>query len=939
MRFALLLCIGLWLSACATTIAEEASDAIGRLDATVDSLIEAGRYAEALSPIRDLLARYEAELGPDHPYTLNRVANLGIAYYYLGHYGEAEPFYRRVLEDRERVLGSHHPETLTSVNNLGLLCQTRGRFGEAELLYRRALEGRERVLGPGHLDTLTSVNNLGYLYHAQGRYGEAETLYRRALNGRERMLGSDHPDTLTTVNNMGALQHSGGRLHDAEPLYRRALEGRERVLGPDHPDTLTSLNNLAALKKSQFRFEEAETLYRRGLEGREKVLGPDHSDTLQIATSLGSLYQAQRRYGEAESLYRRVLEASGRLLGPDHPVTLNSVHNLGFLYHAQGRHGEAEPLYRRAAEASERVLGSDHPDTASSRVNLAVLLVETDREEEAVRVFRELDLGLSQWIDLEIQNTRAATTRRQMLSQLSGHQDMAFNFALARPSAQAARLAADLTLRWKKRLAKDDAVLSNLARESRDPALGNAIAAVRRGRAALSNVAFDPGVQAAEKVRLRETLDTAEAALRTKSAKFAQFQTVKFAKADDVQATLRRGSALVEYRFFESVGFSFENARFQVTRLLAVVLTPDAAPVLIDLGEADPIVALIRVIVDTELRSASLPLFGDLAQTGYERLIAPLLPHLGDAETVYIAPDGPLHALPFDALLDPNGWRLAERLHVRMVQTGRDLVARDLPTIGKGLVVVGGVDFGSGSADQQAAAPSASVVATTDGTRAALVTTREQLLNFGPLRESLAEAQDIAAAYAAFRPSEPAPVVLSGLGATEAALKGLVVPPRVLHLATHGYYLATGSIDGQPLLQSGVALAGANRALAGGIGADGENGILHAVEAQTLNLYGTELVVLSACHTGKGVVDYSEGLEGLPRALYVAGAKNVLVALWRVGDNAARNFMERFYEIWLAHPISDPNLALRQTKLDYIRSSDPARRDPQLWAPFVLFEG
>ena len=63
------------------------------------------------------------------------------------------------------------------------------------------------------------------------------------------------------------------------------------------------------------------------------------------------------------------------------------------------------------------------------------------------------------------------------------------------------------------------------------------------------------------------------------------------------------------------------------------------------------------------------------------------------------------------------------------------------------------------------------------------------------------------------------------------------------------------------------------------------------------------------------------------------------MALWPIGDLAARNFMERFYETWLAQPISDPALALRQTKLDFITSANPAERDPAAWAPFVLFEG
>ena len=149
----------------------------------------------------------------------------------------------------------------------------------------------------------------------------------------------------------------------------------------------------------------------------------------------------------------------------------------------------------------------------------------------------------------------------------------------------------------------------------------------------------------------------------------------------------------------------------------------------------------------------------------------------------------------------------------------------------------------------------------------------------------------------------------------------------------------SGSIAGRPLLQSGVTLAGANLALSGQIAADGENGILHAVEAQTLNLFGTELVVLSACDTGQGVHDYSEGLEGLPRAFYVAGAQNVLAALWPIGDRAAKEFMERFYDNWLSQNISDPALALRKTKLWYLQQTNPEISNPRNWAPFVLMEG
>ena len=134
------------------------------------------------------------------------------------------------------------------------------------------------------------------------------------------------------------------------------------------------------------------------------------------------------------------------------------------------------------------------------------------------------------------------------------------------------------------------------------------------------------------------------------------------------------------------------------------------------------------------------------------------------------------------------------------------------------------------------------------------------------------------------------------------------------------------------MLLSGIALAGANRELAG-IGTDG---ILFALEAEGLNLEGTELVVLSACDTAQGNLDYSEGVFGLARALRTAGARNVLVTLWPLNDGEARDFMISFYKNWLGQVRSDPAKALRETQLEYLKQDKV--RDPRVWAPYILIE-
>lgn len=891
-----------------------------------------GRYTEA-EPLYDrAIEVQERVLGPEHIDTLLSIGNLALLYHVTGRHSKAEPLYRRTLETRERLLGPENLDTLNSVSNLATLYDSMGRYREAEQLYRQALEARERVLGLEHRDTLTSIDGLANLYESTGRYAEAEVLHRRTLKIRERVLGSEHPETLASINNLAGLYESTRRYAEAEPLYLRALEIKIRVLGPEHPDTLISLNNLATLYDSTERLAEAEQLLRQGLEAQERVLGAEHPDTLASVNNLASVYTRAGRFEDAESLYRRVLETSERVLGKEHLRMFASVANLAALYASTGRLAEAEPLYRDALEAQERILGAEHPDTISTLGKLAILLVRTDRSDEALVALRSLDLRLGQWLDTEVVATRAAARRRQIITLESKFQALSFSLALQYPSEASVHFAADLALKWKKRLAQDEALLGNIARERDEPEFLEAIAAVRSGRRALSNIAFDENATPSDRTRLREALEEAEAGLRAQSDRFRDYLSAKAANAETVRLALQDDAALIEYRFFEP--FNFDDATYDPLRLIALVMRADAAPALVDLGEAQVFFALYAGVVDADLRQAKNVGFTDLMHFGSQHLINPLLPHLSGIDSLYIAPDGPLQAVPFEAFEDDNGSHLIQRFEVHMMQTGRDLVGRGHRPGGKGLVALGGIDFG-----ETAVAIVAAPLQPPTEIRAALDATRAQFAGFPPLAATLAEVTYIGDAYAAYRPGEPTPIVLTGRDATEAAVKSLALPPRTLHFATHGFYLASGTIEGRPLLQSGITLAGANQALRGATGPDDENGVLHAVEVQTLNLFGTELVVLSACVTGQGAIDYSEGLEGLPRAFFVAGAQNVLAALWSVGDTAALNFMQRFYENWLAQEISNPSAALRQAKLWYIGQTDERLADPQNWAPFVLFEG
>jgi CHAT domain-containing protein len=129
-----------------------------------------------------------------------------------------------------------------------------------------------------------------------------------------------------------------------------------------------------------------------------------------------------------------------------------------------------------------------------------------------------------------------------------------------------------------------------------------------------------------------------------------------------------------------------------------------------------------------------------------------------------------------------------------------------------------------------------------------------------------------------------------------------------------------------PLLRSGLALAGANH------GRPAADGVLTALEAADLDLWGTKLVVLSACDTGVGEVKTGDGVYGLRRAFVLAGSETQVISLWPVPDRGTRDVIVSYYRSVLAG--GERGDALRQAQLQMLRQ--PATRHPYYWAGFIV---
>lgn len=325
-------------------------------------------------------------------------------------------------------------------------------------------------------------------------------------------------------------------------------------------------------------------------------------------------------------------------------------------------------------------------------------------------------------------------------------------------------------------------------------------------------------------------------------------------------------------------------------------------------------------------------------------LFDPLLPAFGDCKHLLISPDGNLCTLPFEVLPTENSGRLIDQYHINYLSVGRDVLRFKAESTGQTAtpLVVADPAF------------NLSAVGETVQTEMLLSESRQSRdidrshLYFSELPGTRREGEEIAKMLG-IQPWLDNKALEGKLKATAS--------PQILHIATHGFFIKDqqrdpnremrdlGVIDGasgsdlsrlsgagleNPLLRSGIALAGVNTWLKHGkLPPDAEDGILTAEDVSGLDLLVTDLVVLSACETGLGKVQVGEGVFGLRRAFMLAGAKTLVMSLWKVPDQQTQELMEDFYRRILAgQPRAE---ALREAQLA-MKSKYP---DPKYWGGFI----
>ena len=977
---------------------------IDALNRQVEQLYCQGRYAQALGPARQVCDLTRQHRGEDHPDFAAGLDTLGLLHQKLGDHAEAEPLHRRALELFQRPGAADHPGFPDCLNNLALLCSALGNYAEAEALYHQALEAWRRTVGEDHPGFQTGLNNLAVLYQsmgdhargetlsrrslermratlgaghpalasglnglallcaAQGKYAEAEALYREALETLQTTVGERHPHFALGLNNLAGLYWEMGDPARAEPLCHRSLELKRVALGEAHPDFAAGLHSLALLYRTMDNPGRALPLCRRAVEIWRHALGEDHPDFAAGLHSLALLYWEAGDAGHAEPLYRQTLDVWRRSVGEDHPRFALGVGSLALLYKATGDHDRAEPLYRQALDIWRRTVGEHHPQFANALNNLAGLLIATGRAEHALPLMQQAaavdDRLIGQVFSLGSESQRTA-----FLEQTRARRDGLLSLVLTHLPASpgAVRASLELILRRKGIGAEAQAAQRDAVLGGRYPDLQLRLRQWSALRLQIARQTLaGPGPEGPDAHRRhladwhaqREQL---EAALARQVPEMSLERSLRQADRRAVALALPEGATLVEFVRFDVFDFQAVPARgernWQPARYLAFLLSagdPDGVR-MVDLGEAEPIdrlIELFRAGVKESPQARNMvrrpaPSPAHSGERAGQQLRAavfdPLVAALGACRRLLLSPDGGLARLPFVVLPDAGGRLLIDSYRISYVNAGRDVLRFGAASSGTATdaVVVTDPDFDlAGAARPQPEAAR--------GKRSRDLP--RDRFHFDRLPGTRAEGEAVA-------PLLGVPP-WQDVTALEGRLKQECRSPRILHLATHGFFLQdqphnpnqerhdpgldggagrlSGPLPENPLLRSGLALAGANTFLSGGTPPEeAEDGLLTAEDVSGLDLLATELVVLSACETGLGEVRTGEGVFGLQRAFTLAGAKTLVMSLWSVPDDATRELMEDFYKRILAG----------EGRADALRHAQLALRqkypDPYFWGAFL----
>ncbi|MDA1272745.1 MAG: CHAT domain-containing protein [Verrucomicrobia bacterium] len=803
-----------------------------------------GDFARAEQLYRRQLIVLETIRGPEHPETANHLIKLGLFYEWaMSDCARAELHYQRALKITERALGPEHPVTANNRHFLAALYQRMGADGKAVPLYQRALETSEKINGPRHPHTVVSLVHLAALHLRMGNGNRAEPLYQNLMKNARKEIPPKSPGLVWALTGAaGALNELAteyeriGDCDKAESVRLCELSILERQPGPAHAASTFSQERLAALYRNRGQPAKGEMLLRRALSLAEKEFGMEHLFTASKLNSLGLHHAAIGEHEKAEPFYRRALKISETAFGPESPHRAGAYTQFG--WHLVG--------IGKKSEALGMAVQADRGDSAT----LINVLSFTSESQRLAFTERRNPYGLLAAVESAL-GVATAVLRNKGIVLDSLLEDCLVAEASQKPEHQAlVEQLRSTKLRMTRFLLEEPEMLSLQSREAREAERAKSVEELERLEGSLAREVAALGHP---RRALRVTVEQVRQALpkdavllellrywnhRVPHEPMSRYGAVVLAASGEPKWVCLGSAEAIEQnvkRYQEAVRGSAGVSPAPVS----------AAPNGPKATETTPLSALSppayveasagrleeeRVVEDRVRGDLQL---STLLQALHQQLWSPVEPLLPpETKTVILSPDGALNFLSFATLLTPDDQFLSQKYSIRYVASGRDLLREFQVSENTQVTVFANPDFGgpSGagtvgdatrSADgaRTASSPATSAcpertdlpetsgfgagaaggVARAPGTQLREVEIRDfAALHLPPLPGTARESALLA--EQARRWQWPIQV-FEGAEASESRLQA-VSSPRILHLATHGFFLSDGGAHAPRVLGS-----------------------------------------------------------------------------------------------------------------------------------------
>jgi tetratricopeptide (TPR) repeat protein len=379
-------------------------------------LRDLGRYEASRAVDEAVLRGQQAELGEDHPHTLQTRSGLAADLRALGEYREALEYDLETFRawEQNSGFGDEYSGTLSAANNLALSYLLNGDFRSALAYDQRTLEWRLSTYGRGHPRTLNSGAAVARDLLEAGRYRDAVRIMQDVVEQCHETFGDDARITLNACLWLGIAQRYAGSPEQAGSNIGTAMHGLIRGFGRESGDALASRLSHALNQLALDRIRDGRVAAEEVLASYLDRVGEAHPHSLICSLNIATALCLEDDYAAAQAHVQRAVGGLESRLGPDHPYTLAAKLVQASVLARTGALADAEAMDEQVAAGRARVLGPQHPDTLRCRANLLLTQAELGNRgatADRQQVIEELTMVLG----AEHPDVRGAHRQRRLL--------------------------------------------------------------------------------------------------------------------------------------------------------------------------------------------------------------------------------------------------------------------------------------------------------------------------------------------------------------------------------------------------------------------------------------------------------------------------------------------------------------------------------------------